>query len=155
KQLAPKASRLLDVGAGPGYFCRAANEAGFDATGVEISPEARRAGSSRLGVRYVELDEVAEASIDILTCHHVLEHIEWPQDFLSKLRGKMRNNGLFVLHVPNQQPLSFLLRQALRGGGDTPSSLYYPIHINGFTCRSLVRTVERQKFKAISAVNAS
>ena len=138
---APQASTLLDVGAGPGYFTRVANECGFSARGVEPSLEARRAGRDHYGVSYVELDEVQDDSIDVLTCHHVLEHVEWPQDFLALLRRKLKKGGLLVLHVPNQQPMSFRLRQILSGGrGDTHCSLYYPIHVNGFTSRSLVAT---------------
>lgn len=38
---------------------------------------------------------------------------------------------------------------------DTSCSLYYPIHINGFTSQFLVRVVERQKLSTISVEKAS
>ena len=33
--------------------------------------------------------------------------------------------------------------------------MYYPIHINGFTSRTLQRTIERQPFKSMSVFNVS
>jgi SAM-dependent methyltransferase len=152
----PAARTLLDVGAGPGYFVKVAKELGLDGVGVEPSLAAREAGTREFAVEYVDLEKAADANFDVVTCHHVLEHIEWPQEFLTMLRRKLKSGGLLVLHVPNQQPLSFLVRSMLRGSSsDMPCSLYYPVHINGFTRRSLVRTVERQAFKTIRVIDAS
>src|SRR5262249_17910011 len=77
----------------------------------------------------------------------MLEHVESPQEFLALIHRKLRGGGLLVVHVPNQQPLSSLVRRMLsRASEDMPYSLYYPIHINGFTSGSLVSTVEHQPF---------
>lgn len=156
RRLAPGASTLLDVGAGPGYLCAVANELGFKATGIEPSDAARRAGEQQFAVTYTQLEDVDDQSLDVITCHHVLEHVEWPTEFLRTLRAKLKPTGLLVLHVPNQQPLSFWLREtAARGRADTFCTLYYPIHINGFTSQSLARTVERAAFRVVSLANAS
>src|SRR5215468_7475556 len=98
---------LLDVGAGPGYLCSVAQEDGWNAIGVEVSEEAVRHGTKQFGVTYRSLDEVNEESVDALTCHHVLEHVENPDRFLETLRRKLKFGGLLVLHVPHQQPLTF------------------------------------------------
>jgi SAM-dependent methyltransferase len=156
RRMMPQAVTLLDVGAGPGYLCAVAKEQGFEALGIEPSRAARLAGEQQFSIAYAELDEVSAGSLDIITCHHVLEHIEWPAKFLQTLRTKLRPGGLLVLHVPHQQPLSFLLRERLmKRQSDTFCTLYYPIHINGFTARSLAYLVERGSFRVVSLASAS
>ena len=67
--------RLVDVGAGPGYLVRVAADAGWAASGVEVSDEARRYGREVFGVEYLGLAEIGNGRVDAVTCHYVLEHI--------------------------------------------------------------------------------
>lgn len=136
------APRLLDVGAGPGYLVAVAEEEGWEALGVEISPDAVAFGQKHYSVRYIGLDDAEDEAFDALTCHHVLEHVEAPMDFLRTLVSKLRPGGLLVLHVPHQRPLTFALRDRLaklRSGGESETfcRLYGDIHIQGFTVDSL------------------
>ena len=139
--------RLLDVGAGPGYLVAVAEEEGWAAQGVEISPDAVTFGREHYGVEYTTLEEVPPESLDAVTCHHVLEHVEAPTQFLRDLASKLRPGGLLVLHVPHQRPLTFALRDTLArlGSGDSADTfccLYDDIHIQGFTSSSLQQVVE-------------
>lgn len=156
RRLSPTATTLLDLGAGPGYFCRIAAEEGWRVFAVEPSEAARVAGRAQFQIEYVDLDRLPAASVDVILCQHVLEHIEQPQSFIRSLRNKLRVGGLVVFHVPNQEPLSFYLRNIWTGGRcRSHSAMYYPVHVNGFNSRSLRRTVERQEFKSIAIFNAS
>lgn len=143
--------KLLDIGAGPGYLCRVAEEQGWNATGVEISKEAAAHARREFGVTYRRLDEIPEGSVDAITCHHVLEHIADPIVFLQTLRSKLRPRGLVVLHVPHQQPLSHKIRDRLRklrgSKGDMHCTLYGNIHLSGFTARSLSELMNRAGFE--------
>jgi SAM-dependent methyltransferase len=153
RALRPDARTLLDVGAGPGYFCKVASEEGWEVHGVESSPPAIEAGAREFGVRYVSLDEVAEGSMDAVTCFHVLEHMEDPSGFLRKLHSKLRRDGILVLHVPNLEPLTFAMRNfvkaRLQPGAARLSHCYYPEHLTGFNPDSLPRVVARHGFEAI------
>ena len=141
RKLRPGARTLLDVGAGPGYFCRVAAEEGWEALGVETSAPAIEAGRREFGVRYAALDEIEPHSQDVITCHHVLEHIEEPQTFLRSLHSKLRTDGILVVHVPHREPVSFTGRNLLDGlrGSDRDKycQMYYPEHITGFSQDSL------------------
>jgi SAM-dependent methyltransferase len=154
------AHTLLDIGAGPGYFCKVANELGWDARGVETSTPAREAGIREFSVRYTDLQKVATQSQDVITCHHVLEHIEQPADFLRVVRGKLRPGGLLEVHVPNCEPASFAIRNFLDRSLGTRvhgrrCQLYYPEHISGFDTRSLPKALLPFGFDCIKVQSVS
>jgi SAM-dependent methyltransferase len=152
RQHAPMARNLLDVGAGPGYFCKVAMEQGWLAIAVESSSPASQAGARQFGVRYAALEEIAPASMDAITCHHVLEHIDEPAGFLRTLHSKLRPGGILVVHVPHREPLTFALRNLVRKAmrrTATLSHLYYPEHISGFSAKSLPRALESFGFESI------
>ena len=143
--------KLLDMGAGPGYLCRVAEDEGWKARGIEISKNAVRFGERELGVRYVDIEEIEDGSVDVITCHHVLEHIPKPMMFLGELRSKLKKDGLLVLHVPHQQPLTFLLRDYIgqilsNDESDTFCTLYGDTHISGFTKISLQKVLKEAGF---------
>jgi SAM-dependent methyltransferase len=142
--------RLVDIGAGPGYFCRIALDEGWDAAGVEISARAVEIGRDRLGVNYIDLDTVPAASVDVVCCRHVVEHVVDPLGLLRALRRVLKIGGVLVVHAPHQEPLSFLLRNRLRRGPDTLCALYLPDHVLGFTASSLSRVTKRAGFDTLS-----
>ena len=132
---------LLDVGAGPGYLCRIACDNGWDARGIEVSAKARRIGKQFLRVEYVDIARVEDESLDVITCHHVLEHMTRPDEFIRELRTKLKPSGVVVIHVPHREPLSFLIRNTLNGFKAAQTerlcALYIPEHVLGFTQASL------------------
>jgi len=149
----PDARKLTDVGAGPGYLCKVAMDAGWKALGIEASSPAVEAGRREFGVRYVELDNVEPGSQDAITCHHVLEHLEEPASFLETLRSKLVSGGILVVHVSNREPLTYLARNVLRRtrerDADLYCQLYYPEHITGFTRRSLAAALQHVGFEPL------
>lgn len=154
REFQPDARRLTDIGAGPGYLCKVASDAGWQAIGVETSTPATQAGEREFGVRYVALDDIPERSQDVVVCQHVLEHIEEPASFLAKVRGKLVSGGLLVVHVPNCEPLTYLARNKLlrtrERNGRVHCQLYYPEHITGFDPRSLPAALSPHGFRALS-----
>jgi 2-polyprenyl-3-methyl-5-hydroxy-6-metoxy-1,4-benzoquinol methylase len=144
---------LLDVGAGPGYYCKIAAEEGWDVTGVELSDQARQVGERYLGVRYRELGALLPETFDVVCCHHVLERVFAPLEFLGELRSKLTSGGLLVVHTPHREPLSFALRNvagSLRGSSaDRLCALYASEHVTGFTRQALIGTMSRAGFQPL------
>ncbi len=149
---------LLDIGAGPGYYCRVAGEEGWDASGVEISENAIEVGRRFLGVKYVRLEEVPSATADVITCHHVLEHVDSPLELVTLLRDKLFVGGVIAVHVPHRECLSFQIRNKLGvvpTKGERLCALYAPEHLTGFTPQSLEALFARTGFTTLKLRTAS
>lgn len=152
RKLHPRAETLLDIGAGPGYLVANAKSVGWHAAGVEISAKARNAGEKFLDVKYVDLESLPPKSVDVITCQHVLEHVEKPSEFIAHLRSILSDDGVLAIQVPNEQPLSFRIKQLMRGP-DLCTTLYGNIHINGFNGSSLPAFLARHDLRSLAVRN--
>jgi len=144
---------LVDIGADVGYFCKQAFDSGWNSTGIELSDDARTVGKEFLSVEYSELDDIANESVDVITCHHVIEHVVSPAEFVRALRSKLKKGGVMVIHVPNQESLTSLLRNILNKllflDRETYCSLYMPDHLSGFNRVSLAKFMENNNFETM------
>ncbi|WP_421998884.1 class I SAM-dependent methyltransferase [Reyranella sp.] len=151
--LNPPGRRLVDFGAGPGYFCAIAREAGWDAAGIDSSHVAADAGSTAFQVPFVSLEDLEDGSCSVITAFHVIEHLDDPAAILRKLHGKLKPGGILVVHVPNRESLSSLIGfwcKRMLGRPVTRSGcLYYPEHLTGFTESGLIACASRARFAAV------
>jgi SAM-dependent methyltransferase len=152
-RLSPPGRQLVDFGAGPGYFCAVAKGAGWHASAIEASTPAVDAGSREFGVTYTTLEHLQDGSCSVLTAFHVLEHLDEPSSFLRAIRQKLPAGGVLVVHVPNRESLSTLLRywlrRLLRRSDNRSGSLYYPEHITGFTPVGLILCADHAGFDLV------
>jgi 2-polyprenyl-3-methyl-5-hydroxy-6-metoxy-1,4-benzoquinol methylase len=159
ERLSPPGRRLIDFGAGPGFFCAVAQEMGWDVSGIDSSPVAVDAGSNNLRVPFISLDELADGSCSVITAFHVIEHLEDPMAVLKKLHRKLKPGGVLVVHVPNRESLSSLVRfwcrKAIKGSATRSGCLYYPEHLTGFTRSGLIMCASRAQFAIVRARNCS
>lgn len=93
--------KLLDIGAGTGDFLAAAQSNGWDATGIEPSDKARRIAASKGLTLAAHTDHLPDASFDVITMWHVLEHVPDPERQMKELKRLMKPNGIVVIAVPN------------------------------------------------------
>ena len=112
KQFLPPPT-LLDLGCGRGEWLELAQEAGWNAFGVDLD-EGMLGHAGRLGlhVRQAELlehlREQADASLCLVTAFHVAEHLSFP-DLLALLQQSyrvLRPGGLMILETPNPENLA-------------------------------------------------
>jgi ubiquinone/menaquinone biosynthesis C-methylase UbiE len=98
--------RVLDLGAGDGDFAAAAAAAGADVVAVEVAEAAVARARRRhpgLDVRLAPIDgplPLEDASVDLVWCSEVLEHVADTQGFLSEARRVLRPGGRLLVTVP-------------------------------------------------------
>lgn len=145
--------RIVDVGAGLGFFVKAAKDAGWDAHGWEMSRGAVAWGSEHLGLDSlhagpVEEGGIAPGSIDVLTLWDVIEHLPDPVALLRFAHEVLRPGGLVFLQTPS---VDFQLRRAtlqrrLRGLGEDVGLMEARDHLNDFTPSSIRVALESAGF---------
>jgi len=139
-----RGGRLLDVGAAGGAFVEQALARGFDAEGIEPTPEFAAFARTSLGVPVrattVEQAALAEDSLDVVTMWHVLEHVPDPVAVLRLLRRALRPGGVIALEVPNAGG------HLARAQAAAWPSLEPDVHVNQFGPRSLAAALERAGF---------
>ncbi len=122
-----KNSRILDVGCGTGLFLAPIIASGVKACiGVdgptEFSERAIRRGYQDVYV----VDDLsssslpfAEESFDFVICKDVFEHLLDPIHALESIKGVLKEDGYFLLHVPNHFPLYGRLKFLFSNNVDT------------------------------------
>jgi len=89
---------VLEYGVGTGWNLAALECR--EKIGYDISESVREV-VERKDIRFVDdMSVVAENSIDVGICHHVLEHVPNPMDVLDELKGKLSTDGKLLVFVP-------------------------------------------------------
>lgn len=104
---APQAKRILDIGSGRGFtlyylkkyykFLRTA--------GTQISENAFNFSRNKLGLEIYNKDllelPLSNASFDLITIWHVLEHVNKPEHYIEKIYDLLDSHGKLIIEVPN------------------------------------------------------
>lgn len=103
KHCQPQGRTLLDYGCGRGECLEFAAQAGFKVRGTDLDPKcvalaARHGEACQLEVSD-PLSQFGSKSFDVITCFHVLEHVDSPKAVLTTLSQIAR--AYVVLAVPN------------------------------------------------------
>lgn len=101
--------RALDVGCGDGSFLEGLAQRGWEVFGTELSASIAATAKQRLGdrvlVEKMEATAYPEASFDLITFWHVLEHVDNPRKALAEARRLIKSNGTVLIAVPNIRSL--------------------------------------------------
>jgi SAM-dependent methyltransferase len=97
-------ARMLEIGASHGGFLRLARLAGFEGTGIEMSPsiveDARRTFGVDMRVGPLEAAGIAGGAFDVAVAFDVLEHFHDPAGTLRELRRVLRPDGILLIQTP-------------------------------------------------------
>lgn len=115
KHLTPKHETVLDYGCGRGETLQIFGAAGLRVTGADVDPECvKRAARFGAAVTLDPDDPVKQfgrKSFDIVTCFHVLEHVDTPKKTLTELAQIARRYVLIA--VPNLRYLNLLFARSI------------------------------------------
>jgi SAM-dependent methyltransferase len=140
--------RLLDFGCGAGLFLELAHERGFDAYGVDLSPDAVEIARKRPGGANAhfgeprKVPEIARGGFDVITIWSVLAHLPRPVEELAMLRGLLASSGVLLILTVNANSL-YLKAQGGAWNGFTPNHLVF------FSPATLARLLRKVGFAAL------
>lgn len=95
---------MLDIGCGVGDFIHTAEKKGWQCLGVEPSDDAKTIAKTRVKadiIRSEELENLPDASFDLITMWHVLEHVDDLKWQVTQLQRLVKPKGRIVIAVPN------------------------------------------------------
>lgn len=96
--------RIVDYGAGTGYFARAMQKKGWNVTAIEKSKQAREFSKEQFGFELLPeeaLKDIESNTVDVVTLWHVMEHIQQIDDFWEELNRILEDTGIAIIAVPN------------------------------------------------------
>lgn len=135
-----KRGTLLDFGGGVGPLAAAAQDAGWQTAGYDVSPIASEKGREILGTRIIgDWDAVLASELapfDVVAAIEVVEHVENPREVIRQAMSALRPGGLLVVSTPNFASLGRIAAGA-RWHAILPAS-----HIVYFTPRALRRVLQ-------------
>jgi SAM-dependent methyltransferase len=96
--------QALELGSGPGAFVAMLRWAGFDATGLEISPWVVRFIRETFQIPVllgpVEDQQIEPASLDVIALMDVLEHFRDPVGTMRHCLGLLKPDGILLIQTP-------------------------------------------------------
>jgi SAM-dependent methyltransferase len=121
--------RLVEIGPGEGVFARAARNAGFDVTAIEM--DARACAHLR---ETAEVDAIESAvPEDVLArlppsraivMWHVIEHLRRPWEVIERAAANLQDGGVLAIATPNPHALQFRLLRSRWAHLDAPRHLF-------------------------------
>ena len=153
-----KKGRILDIGCGPGFFLKKAQELGWQATGIEPSEKASSYAINNLGldIHKVEIENIDQCNFDlkyfdVIYSHGVLEHMRNPNLFFLNAKKLLKNGGLLFYSVAND--FSPIQNVMLDNNDMDPWWVIVPEHLNYFNKASSEGIAQRHGFNIESATS--
>jgi SAM-dependent methyltransferase len=133
-------ARVLELGSGHGGFVAMLRSAGFDATGLEISPWvvefARGTFEVPMLLGPVEDQRIEPASLDVIALMDVLEHLRDPVGTMRHCLGLLKPDGILLIQTPCY-PEGSTYEEMVARSGQSLEILQSGEHLYLFSRRSL------------------
>ncbi|QJW99909.1 class I SAM-dependent methyltransferase [Frigoriglobus tundricola] len=150
-------ARVLEIGCAHGGFVALLRWAGYDATGLELSPWVVDYARETFGVPVllgpVEAQPVAEGSLDAIVLNDVVEHLPDPRATLAACARLLKPDGVLVVQMPSY-PEGASFEQLRAGNSPFLHLMDGKEHLNLFSPRAARLLFERLGFSAIEFVRA-
>lgn len=98
---------VLDIGSGLGVWPDVLNTGGYNVWCVETNKDSIDFIHNELKIKSVR-ELPTYAKFDIITCLHILEHMEKPKEFINSLKPMLKNDGQFFIEVPDAVEFEYL-----------------------------------------------
>ncbi len=116
---------LLDIGAGTGDFLVTAQNNGWQTTGIEPSEKAKNLGRQK-GILFADdSTSLPDASFDVITMWHVLEHVPDLEAQINELKRLLKPSGTLIVAVPNFKSYDALYYKTFWAAYDAPIHFWH------------------------------
>ena len=142
-------NRILDIGAGCGFFMETAKKRGWEVIGTELSKNSIAACKNLNNkLLFGELEDLQFPSnhFDVIVKLEMLEHINNPVPLVSEIHRILRKGGITYLTTPN---FNALHRYRLKEKYDVIS---YPNHLCYYTKKTIKRLFKSNGFIPVKVV---
>jgi 2-polyprenyl-3-methyl-5-hydroxy-6-metoxy-1,4-benzoquinol methylase len=144
-------THLLEIGCGPGFFLKEAQNFGWKPHGIEISKWMVAESIKNLGSDIVEhggfeKPHSKRKKFDLVVAMHVIEHISEPAKFLNVVSDRLEENGIFYLATPD---IGSFLAKIL---GEKWWYIQIP-HIYYFNRKSISKLLNQHQFEVLTIVS--
>lgn len=139
-----KTGKLLEIGSGTGSFASEMQSAGWQVTGLEPDPDARKVAQETYGIQLLPQSDFYSLpvnSFDAITLWHVLEHVHDFRGYVKQFKLLMKDYGILFIAVPNYTSLDAEIYKQYWAGYDTPRHLFH------FAPQSMKFLVEQEGLK--------
>ena len=135
---------FLDVGCGYGFFSKAAIQAGFQVTAIELAEQERAIARKNCGIvaQSCSYESFSNEAVlfDVVLMSQILEHALDVNQWLKKTREMMNDSGVLVIALPN---FNSIFRRILQ---ENESFISPPAHLNFFSPKSLSNLLQRHGY---------
>lgn len=98
-------SKILELGSSHGGFVALLRQAGYEATGLELSPFIVSVARHEFGVPMllgpVEQQQIALGSLDVIALMDVLEHLPDPEGTMRHCLSLLKPDGILLIQTPS------------------------------------------------------
>jgi SAM-dependent methyltransferase len=144
KRLVPQGSKILEIGAGPGYFANILNQAGYQVTAVEITEGAQDyAKENNINIEILSEDislptcSIYSCKYDLVISWAVIEHVKNPLEFINLMKRYCKKNGFISVDTGIVIDFLSLIDVGYSGW------LCPPSHLHVFSKKSLQYLIEK------------
>jgi SAM-dependent methyltransferase len=137
--------RVLEVGAGDGYFLNAAREAGWQVDGMDLAQPRVERAKKWFNISLHNCDLLSApfepGTFNVMSMFQLIEHVHDPRAIFMKAHQLLKPGGILMLSTPNVLAYSRKKRDV--------NSWVIPRHLFFFSPKTLVRCAEICGFKVV------
>ncbi|MDD3150121.1 MAG: class I SAM-dependent methyltransferase [Candidatus Gastranaerophilales bacterium] len=126
--------KILDIGCGLGFLLSELSDK-FDKYGVEVSKCACNCAENygKIFNGYLEDADFPDEEFDVIVMHHVIEHVEKPEEIIKEIYRILKKNGHLLIATPDFDSA------CARRFGENYRMLHDKTHVSLFTNESMYR----------------
>jgi SAM-dependent methyltransferase len=112
---------FLDIGSGKGHLLKQAKKRGWECYGYDVDCSSVEYFSKKLGIKIFcgdfEKIKWIPDSFDVISMHHVFEHLKEPISYLNVINSVLVRGGILFIVIPNIKGVSSKLKFKLEKMG--------------------------------------